>query len=431
MFFCKSFRMADDDLSSKKFGNNERENNENPDLPQHIQLDLGDDTPSRNIQGNRLGNQSSGSGNAGSSLSEGQRREENPFSFKHFLRSDSGNTYQNKGARPKVYCENRPVTSTSPSVPNKIPEPKQSRIVPEFSSALPDFVQDHLVIEQCYLGNSSNSNYNLELNNLPDFAQNQDGNLKFGNNSSGEPATNTNKPIPLDLPLRSQSSFPLDLPIANSNGSRNCSTGNEVGNSKSLPDFLADGAVCSQKSETSSIAHSPESESERLRHELDMTRRQLVDKTRLCESLSRELELARNKEHEYTQNLAKALEQVEHNLEKSNRRAASAEGTVLKLKQEVKSLMMQINGLKLENQNLRGDEAAGGQGYYNSVNELHSYRLAQELRNAASSAEHSLRQLLTGVDNLRIMAATLENMHRIEEKNDPFSNFDEDAGPAL
>lgn len=92
----------------------------------------------------------------------------------------------------------------------------------------------------------------------------------------------------------------------------------QVGNSKSLPDFLADSAVCSQKNETLSVPHSPESESERLRHELDMTRRQLSEQTRLCESLSRELELARNKEHEYTQNLAKALEQVEHNLEKSN-----------------------------------------------------------------------------------------------------------------
>lgn len=91
-----------------------------------------------------------------------------------------------------------------------------------------------------------------------------------------------------------------------------------MGNSKSLPDFLTDSAVCSQKNETLSVPHSPESESERLRHELDMTRRQLMEQTRLCESLSRELELARNKEHEYTQNLAKALEQVEHNLEKSN-----------------------------------------------------------------------------------------------------------------
>lgn len=51
--------MADDDLPSNIFGSNERENNPNPDLPQHIRLDLGDDS-SRTPQVNRLGNQNSG-----------------------------------------------------------------------------------------------------------------------------------------------------------------------------------------------------------------------------------------------------------------------------------------------------------------------------------------------------------------------------------
>lgn len=166
----------------------------------------------------------------GTSSSEGQKREDNPFSFKHFLRSDSGSSYQHKGARPKVYCENRsvPPSTSSSDVNNKIPELKQSRIVPEFSSALPDFVQDHLVVEQCYLGNTSSGNYNLELNNLPDFTRNRESRSKFDSTSSGEPANNANKPIPLDLPIRPQGSFPLDLPIGNSStGSRN-STVSEV-----------------------------------------------------------------------------------------------------------------------------------------------------------------------------------------------------------
>lgn len=92
----------------------------------------------------------------------------------------------------------------------------------------------------------------------------------------------------------------------------------QVGNSKSLPDFLADSAVCTQKGETLSVPNSPEGEVERFRHELEVTKRQLINKTRLCDCLNRQLEIARNKEHEYTQNLTKALEQVENNLEKSN-----------------------------------------------------------------------------------------------------------------
>lgn len=69
----------------------------------------------------------------------------------------------------------------------------------------------------------------MELNNLPDFARNRDTRPKFENASSGEPANNTSKPIPLDLPIRPQGSFPLDLPIGNSStGSRSCSTISEV-----------------------------------------------------------------------------------------------------------------------------------------------------------------------------------------------------------
>lgn len=156
---------------------------------------------------------------------DGQRREENPFSFKHFLRSDSSNSYQSKGARPKVYPENR---SQSIDYSGYISESKQSKPVPEFSSALPDFVQDHLVMEQCYLGNNSANNYDLAVGNLPDFAPNKEVVANLDGDNRGE-LNHANKPVPLDLPFRPQS-FPLDLPIAGSsnNGSRNNQTISEV-----------------------------------------------------------------------------------------------------------------------------------------------------------------------------------------------------------
>lgn len=46
----------------------------------------------------------------------------------------------------------------------------------------------------------------------------------------------------------------------------------------------------------------------------------------------------------------------------------------------------------------------------------------------------SIRGLLTGVDNLRVMASTLENLNRIQEKPIPdrFSEFEGDnVGPNL
>lgn len=42
------------------------------------------------------------------------------------------------------------------------------------------------------------------------------------------------------------------------------------------------------------------------------------------------------------------------------------------------------------------------------------------------------RKLLGGVDNLRLMATSLENIYRIEERSDTFmSDYSEDTGPAL
>lgn len=170
-----------------------------------------------------------------SGLNEAPKREDNPFSFKHFLRHDSTN-YQSQGARPKVYCDGRPISSVSDLDLHQITEAKQTRIVPEFSSALPDFVQDHLVVEQCYLGGKdTHKNYNLEVDNLPDFTQSgasvhinrinvdssRDIDRRYNNSSSSA--------IPLDLPIRPQADFPLDLPVSEAQGNaRSCPSTAEV-----------------------------------------------------------------------------------------------------------------------------------------------------------------------------------------------------------
>ncbi|KAG8301687.1 retrograde transport, endosome to plasma membrane [Homalodisca vitripennis] len=85
-----------------------------------------------------------------SSSNDHPRREENPFSFKHFLNRDVSG-----GARPKVF------PSKSPSTPRLIANP-------ELTSGLPDFVQDHLVIEQCYL-NQPSQPLSVDMNNLAEF----------------------------------------------------------------------------------------------------------------------------------------------------------------------------------------------------------------------------------------------------------------------
>ncbi|GJQ78766.1 hypothetical protein Trydic_g2798 [Trypoxylus dichotomus] len=404
------------------------------DLDEPIKLDIGVDL-SRNFERSSTLNDF---GATGSNITtDTSKKEDNPFSFKHFLRSDS-NSYHSQGARPKVYCDGRPVSSISDLDLHNPGTEKQSRMVPEFSSALPDFVQDHLVVEQCYLNKDNLNRKYGDLNNLPDFTPIRISRLDL-NASRNERRTITNHakpnpPVPLDLPIRPQAEFPLDLPVneLQAAGTRSCPPSAEVAVSKSLPDFLADGAVRT-KNEGTLPGQSPERERDvdRLRQDLELCRRQLLEQTRRADLLQRELDVARNKEHEYTQNLGKALGQVEENLDKSNKRALAAENTILKLRHEIKLLTTEINYLKCENQELRGEEGAAGGPTFRWPSQRQTLRLASDLRGAASTAEHSLRQLLTGVDNLRIMASSLENMHRIEENCESDFDFDDATGPAL
>lgn len=101
--------------------------------------------------------------------------------------------------------------------------------MPEFSSALPDFVQDHLVIEQCYLGKDQRVN-------LPDFTPSRssvninrlDVETSLTLNQRSDSCSDVQ--IPLDLPVRPSAGFPLDLPIADPRpgGSRSCPPTAEV-----------------------------------------------------------------------------------------------------------------------------------------------------------------------------------------------------------
>jgi hypothetical protein len=115
--------------------------------------------------------------------------------------------------------------------------------------------------------------------------------------------------------------------------------------------------------------------------------------------------------------------------------------------------------LRRENDTLKEDEAGGAVGGAAGSNPRLSSgaatrlppqaaQLSQELRLAAASAENNLRHLLHGVDNLRIMAATLESLNAVHEpaanppnlggatiisENDFLSDSDENdfTGPAL
>lgn len=96
------------------------------------------------------------------------RRDSNPFSFKAFLKNGTQQTnYHNTGARPKVYSS---PTSSPGSVFDK--DNAGSVYSARNPTELPDFVQDHLVIEQCYLNHEAAQPVLPDVDNLPDFALN-------------------------------------------------------------------------------------------------------------------------------------------------------------------------------------------------------------------------------------------------------------------
>lgn len=285
----------------------------------------------------------------------------------------------------------------------------------EYSAALPDFVQDHW-IDQWYCS------LDMNINSPP------------------------NSPIsPVDFveDLHSIAANPADI----------CQT---------LPDFLSDGPIIHSAGRLADVAaglpglDSPEEnspslqlsrlrlENERLRRELDESRLALAEQTRRAGELERRLEQERSNESAYSASLAQSMEQVEETLDQSKKRAVAAQNQVSKLKQQVKQLTAEVDTLRRENESLREDGAVGGDRVTRRPSR--TQQLSRDLRRAASTAENNLRQLLTGVENLRLMAATIENMDRLdcgdasnqanpiineEYLSDSDVDFDDFTGPAL
>lgn len=112
------------------------------------------------------------------------------------------------------------------------------------------------------------------------------------------------------------------------------------------------------------------------------------------------------------------------------KRAATAESTMQKLKQENKLLKAELSSLRSENSSHRLGNCPSS----TPPHEMRNQRIAKDLRVAANAAEKQLRSLLTGIENLRVIAGTVENMHRVQDVTDDFQNFsyeDSASGPAL
>ncbi|CAH2039275.1 unnamed protein product, partial [Iphiclides podalirius] len=420
------------------------------------------------------------------------RKEENPFSFRHFLKRDlslpGNSTYENTGARPKVYAntvqhsptkidvhtdskrernrlienktkeksdgvshrisDNTPSTS-SMDVPFSIlgNSNSKSNFYSENSDApfyhrpnlasepmgipsLPDFVQDHILVEQAYL--HSNGPMSLDLDNLPDFTFNTTYNAgssptlgrRSDNNYSGNRGYNydeyrgastsasgiSSRNIPLDLPAGAEAAgpIPIDHPMhlsldltesVNPSDRRNISPRNTFpldlppnagAESKRLPDFLP-----VHPGRTSPEPEHQDEQLQQIINELERTRSELfTERSRRCRA------------EEEASNVRARLAQTDRALREhvcvppppppapspeTSPRTADPEA-VAKLKNEIKKLKEQLRASQEEVRSLRDTQVGA----------------ASDLRRASRLAETSLRELLAGLEQLKSLSSTLD-----------------------
>ena len=135
----------------------------------------------------------------------------------------------------------------------------------------------------------------------------------------------------------------------------------------------------------------------------------IVEQQKKLEQYQKQLDAIKKKEDQETKTLENIILNIEKNLEKTTKRAIEAENLVDKLKTENKSLKSQVQSLSNENELLK----------LNSNNSSSMKQIingySEQLSQAAGSGEQIIKQLLSGVDTLKLLAKSLESIGKIHE----------------
>ncbi|XP_077140529.1 endosome-associated-trafficking regulator 1 [Ranitomeya variabilis] len=154
-------------------------------------------------------------------------------------------------------------------------------------------------------------------------------------------------------------------------------------------------------------------ENNRLKRKIQEFRKLNEFQAEKVKHFERKLEEKILEEQKEAQDLESMVQQVEANLQMMTKRAAKAEGNVTKLKQEVALLQVQLNTYKAENEALRRGETAG----MNAVKQNAGLAL-ENLHKAVSGAQASIKQLLSGAETLNLVADLLRSIDKIAEVHD-------------
>ena len=147
---------------------------------------------------------------------------------------------------------------------------------------------------------------------------------------------------------------------------------------------------------------------ESLRKILKEKQETISEQSTYIKQLEKTIKGLRKKEDTENKALESIIQQVEKNLVKTTERAVESERNAEKLKQEIKQLKLQVLNLSGENQLLKSVQK-------NADTEVKLTQISNQINSAASQAETSLKQLLSGVDTLRLIAASIESFDKIRE----------------
>ena len=147
-------------------------------------------------------------------------------------------------------------------------------------------------------------------------------------------------------------------------------------------------------------------ENEELKRNLEKAMTEAQKEKKVNTTLKKKIKNLEKKEAEDTKALADMVQKVEENLVLSATRAATAESTIGKLKQEILSLQVQLAQANPANIQRHYEEILGG------VREKTAYA-SQRLMVAAQNADRSVRDLMSGVETLKNIAEVMEFVDRI------------------
>uniref|UniRef100_A0A8C6XA29 Endosome-associated-trafficking regulator 1 n=1 Tax=Naja naja TaxID=35670 RepID=A0A8C6XA29_NAJNA len=135
-----------------------------------------------------------------------------------------------------------------------------------------------------------------------------------------------------------------------------------------------------------------ESQAERIRH------------------LERTLEKSKRKEEKEARELEAMVQQVEENLQLMTKRAVKAENSVIKLKQENTHLQVQMESYKSENKALKSGHLEN----LTAVKQNADVAL-QNLLAVITRSKSSIKQLISGAEDLQLVADLLKSLDKISE----------------